>query len=80
MSIFMRVRLCEGRRVRDPETNHVLVAGRVYKVKQSSFWLRRVVDEDVEIYGTNEEKSVEPSEAIELAPKSRRRKRKSKES
>jgi hypothetical protein len=40
------VKACEGRRVRDSETFHVLAPEGEWKPK-NTYWLRRVRDEDV---------------------------------
>lgn len=48
MSEFMWVKLCNGKRVKDPVSQHVLIPGKVYKVKCGQFWLRRLEAGDVE--------------------------------
>jgi len=47
MSEFLWVKLSEGKRVRDPLSQSILLPGKVYKVRYSQFWLRRVDSGDV---------------------------------
>lgn len=47
MSEFMWVKLAEGKRVRDPLSQSIMLPEKVYKVRKGQFWLRRVESCDV---------------------------------
>lgn len=47
MGLFVRVKLGDGRRVRDPATGHILIAGKEYRVRSGQFWFRRIDAGDV---------------------------------
>lgn len=47
MSEYLEVRLCEGKRVRDPHSGTYLEAGKVYRFPRAQFWMMRLKDKDV---------------------------------
>lgn len=63
MSEFMWVKLCDGKRVKDPISQHVLIPGKAYKVKCGQFWLRRLECGDVEPCKAEKEQTVVDSKS-----------------
>lgn len=74
MSELMKIKLAEGRRVKDPYSQTVLQTGRVYSVKRTQFWLKRLQDKDVE--HAIEEKIEQKVEAIKEEKISKKKEKK----
>jgi len=49
MSEFLWIKLSEGKRVRDPLTQQILIPGKAYRVRDGQFWMRRLESRDVEL-------------------------------
>ena len=46
---FVKIVLCEGKKVRDPDSGTYLEAGKVYKMPKKQFWFRRLACGDVKL-------------------------------
>lgn len=79
MSEPLQVKLADGRRVRDPDSNRILEPNLVYFVKPTQFWLKRAATGDVVIV---EHKQVAPQafavDAPVSAPESQPKRKKEK--
>lgn len=68
MSEFLFVKLAEGRRVRDPLSLAVMLPGKVYRVVNGQFWLRRLDAGDLVLEKESESKE-HAAEKVAEAPK-----------
>jgi len=63
---YMTVVCCKGKRVKDPETGHILEEGKPYKVKKAQYWLRRLETGDCKKYDYAKEKEKAKAQGKEL--------------